>query len=126
MKHIAFAALIVLIPVVAFAHGPAPAAQHGGTVAETSDEHWVELVLNGNQMIVYVSSEANQPIPSARLGGKATVLVGGKSQIVTLMPAGANRLEAKLDPAATGKVTSVMTVSIDGKTTQVRFATNHP
>ena len=124
MRHIAFAALSVLIPVGAFAHGPAPAAQHGGTVAEASDEHWVELVLNGNQMTVYVSSEANQPIPSARLGGKATVLVGGKSQLVTLVPAGANSLAGKLDPAATGKVTSVMTVTIDGRSTQVRFATS--
>ena len=126
MRHIAFATLFVLIPIAAFAHGPAPAAQHGGTVAEASDEHWVELVLNGNQMTVYVSSEANKPIPSARLGGKATVLVGGKSQLVTLVPAEVNSLAGKLDPAATGKVTSVMTVTIDGRSTQVRFATNHP
>jgi extradiol dioxygenase family protein len=120
------AAFLAAIPVAALAHGAAPAAQHGGIVAEASDEHWVELVLKGTQMTVYVSDEANKPVASARLGGKATVLVGGKSQQVVLVPAEADSLAGNLDAAVTGKVTSVVTLTIDGKSAQVRFATTQP
>lgn len=123
MNYIAFAAFLALAPAAAFAHGPAPAAQHGGTVAEASDEHLVELVLRGSQMTVYVSTEENKPVPSARLGGKAMVLVGGKPQQVTLAPAEANSLIGKLEPVAAGKVTSVLSLTIDGRAVQVRIAT---
>lgn len=123
MKYIFLAAFLTAIPLAGFAHGPTPAAQHGGTVAEASDEHWVELVLSGNQMTVYVSGEANKSVSNAHLDGKATVLVGGKSQQVTLVPAEANSLTGKLDTAASGKVTSVISLTIDGKPAQVRFTT---
>ena len=131
MKHIVFAALLAMLPMptlpsTALAHGAAPAAQHGGIVAESSDEHWVELVLKGNQMIVYVNDQANKPVPSAGVGAKATVLVGGKAQQVVLVPADANALTTRLDPAATGKVTAVVTLTIGGKSAQVRFATTQP
>ena len=123
MKHYLFAAFLAVAPAASFAHGPLPPAQHGGTVVEASDEHVLELVLTGNQMTVYVSGEANKSVSNAHLDGKATVLVGGKSQQVTLVPAEANSLTGKLDTAASGKVTSVISLTIDGKPAQVRFTT---
>lgn len=123
MKHIAMAAFLAAIPIVAFAHGPAPTGQHGGTVAEASDEHWVEQVLSGNQITIYVSTDTNKPVLSAHMRGKATVLIGGKAQQLTLAPAEANSLTGKLDPSAGGKMTSVVSLTIDGRPTQVRFAT---
>ena len=126
MKYFVFAALLASLPMTALAHGSVPAAQHGGSVAETSDEHWVELVLKGNQMIVYVNDPANKQVPSASIGAKATVLVGGKAQQVVLVPADANALTARVDPAAAGKVTSVITLTIGGKSGQVRFVTTQP
>ena len=126
MKYFVLAALLATLPMTALAHGIAPAAQHGGSVAETTGEHWVELVLRGTEMTVYVSDDANKPIASARLGGKATVLVGGKSQQVALLPAAANSLTGKLDPGAAGKVISAVTLTVDGKSAQVRFTTTQP
>lgn len=126
MKHFVFAALLATLPLAALAHGAAPAAQHGGTVAETSDEHWVELVLKGNQVIVYVNDQANKPVPSAGVAAKATVLIGGKAQQVVLVPADANTLIGRLDQTAVGKVTSVITLTIGGKSAQVRFLSTQP
>ena len=126
MKHYLLAAFLAAAPGAAFAHGSLPAAQHGGAVVEASDEHVVELVLNGNQMAVYVT-DGSQPVPAAQIaGGKATILIGGKSQNVVLISAGANSLTGKLDSAASGKVTSVLTLTVEGKSAQARFTTNHP
>jgi hypothetical protein len=130
MKHYLLAAFLAAFlaaaPGAAYAHGPLPAAQHGGAVAEASDEHAVELVLNGNQMTVYVM-DGSKPVPTAQLaGGKATVLIGGKSQTVVLTSAGANTLTGKLDRAASGKVTSVVTLTVEGKSAQARFTTTYP
>lgn len=122
LKSILASALIATTPLAAFAHGTAPAAAHGGQVVEDSSENWVELVIKGDRLAVYVLDEAKAPVPSAKLAGKATVLVGGKSQSVALVAADANSLVGKLDPAATGKVTAVLSLSVGGKPTQARIA----
>jgi len=105
----------------AFAHGDKPAPAHGGVVAEGSGEHWVELAVSGDQVTAWVSDEANKPVPAAQLGGKATVLVGGKSQTVALSPASANSLTGKLSAPATGQVTAVLALTAGGKPVQVKF-----
>lgn len=122
LKVILSAALLTTVSVGAFAHGAPPAAAHGGQVAEDSGENWVELVIKGDQLAVYVLDEAKAPVPSAKLTGKATVLVAGKSQSVTLASGDANSLTGRLDPAATGKVTAVLSLSIAGKQSQARIA----
>lgn len=105
----------------ALAHGDAPAPAHGGVVAEGSGEHWVELAVAGDQVTAWVSDEGNKPVPAAQLGGKATVLVGGKSQVVALSPAGANSVTGRLSAPATGQVTAVLALTADGKPVQVKF-----
>ena len=122
LKIILASALIATIPLAAFAHGTPPTAAHGGQVAEDSGENWVEVVIKGDRLEVYVLDEAKAPVASAKLTGKATVLVGGKSQSVALVPGEANSLTGKLDPAATGKVTAVLSLSVGGKPTQARIA----
>ena len=92
----AAACTLLLAPTAAFAHGTPPAPAHGGQVVEDSAEHWVELVTSGALLTVYVLDEGKTPIPSAQLGGKATVLVGGKSQVVALAPGDGNSLTGKL------------------------------
>ena len=121
-KMILIFALRATTPIAAFAHGTPPAAAHGGQVAEDSSENWVEVVIKGDRLDVYVLDEAKAPVPSAKLTGKATVLVGGKSQSVALAPGNANSLTGKLDPAAAGKVTAILSLSVGGKPTQARIA----
>ena len=105
----------------AFAHGDAPAPAHGGVVAEENGEHWVELAVAGDQVTAWVSDANNKPVPAAQLGGKATVLVGGKSQVVALSPADANSVTGKLSAPATGQVTAVLALTAGGKPVQVKF-----
>ena len=47
---LALAASLLLAPAASFAHGTLPAAAHGGVIAESSGEHWVELVVRGDQV----------------------------------------------------------------------------
>ncbi len=115
------AAFLAAAPLAAYAHGTAPAPAHGGLVVEDSAENWVELVVKGDQLTVWVLDEAKAAVPSARLTGKATLLVGGKSQFVTLAPSDANSLKGTLDPAASGKMTAVLSLAVAGKPTQSRF-----
>lgn len=118
----AAACTLLLAPAAAFAHGTPPAPAHGGQVVEDSAEHWVELVTSGDLLTVYVLDEGKNPIPSAQLGGKATVLVGGKSQTVALAPGDGNSLTGRLTPAASGKMTAVLSLTVSGKPAQARFA----
>lgn len=122
-SYILAAALgLLLAPSAAFAHGTPPAPAHGGQVAEDSAEHWVELVISGETLTVWVLDENKKPIPAAQLGGKATVLVSGKSQAIVLSPGDANSLTGKLGAAAVGKTTTVLSLTVSGKTAQARFA----
>ena len=115
-------ALAVLAAPAALAHGPAPAAAHGGIVAETSNDYWVELVVRDGQLVAYVTDPEFKPVPSAQLGGKATVLAGGKRAEVTLTPGEANTITGKLAAPVSGKMTALLALTIGGKPTTVRFA----
>ncbi len=112
---------LLFAPLAAFAHGAPPAPAHGGVVSEGSGEHWVELSIAGDQVTAWVSDEDNKPIPAAQLGGKATVLIDGKSQAVALSPADANSVTGKLAAPATGQVTAVLALTAGGKPVQVKF-----
>jgi hypothetical protein len=120
-RTVLLAATLSLATTVAFAHGAPPAPLHGGTVAEGSGEHWVELSVAGDQMTAWVSDEDNKPIPAAQLGGKATVLIDGKTQSVALSPAAGNSVTGKLAAPVTGRLTAVLALTAQGKSVQVKF-----
>lgn len=113
---------LLLSPAAVLAHGSAPAAAHGGQVVEDSAEHWVELVISGDTVTVWVLDNDQKPLPAAQLGGKATVLVAGKSQAVTLAAGEGNSLTGKLAAAVAGKTTTVLSLTVGGKAAQARFA----
>ena len=112
---------LLFAPLAAFAHGSPPAPVHGGVVSESSGEHWVELSVAGDQVTAWVSDADNKPIPAAQLGGKATILIDGKTQAIALNPADANSVTGKLAAPATGRVTAVLALTAGGKPTQVKF-----
>lgn len=116
-------AFLSSIPPVVSAHGTAPAPAHGGAVAEDSGEHWVELVIKADQMTIYVSDNDNKPLAAAQLGGKATIVAGSKKEEVILAPAQVNSLVGTLSSPISGKVTTLIAISVNGKPAQVRFVT---
>ena len=121
IRAAALTTALLFTPLAAFAHGTPPAPAHGGVVAEGSGEHWVELTVAGDQVTAWVSDEDNKPIPAAQLGGKATVLIDGKTQAVSLAPADANSVTGRLASPATGRVTAVLALTAGGKPVQVKF-----
>ncbi len=118
---LAFAFALLGAPIAAHAHGPTPAASHGGQVQEAA-EHWVELVIRADQVTVFVNEPDNKPLAAKEWSGKATILVGGKTETVTLAPADGNSATGRLAAPASGRVTAVLQLTIDGKPTQARFA----
>jgi len=121
MKAYAYTVALTLLIHPVYAHGPAPAAAHGGQVQEAA-EHWVELVVRGDQVTVYVNEADSKPLPAKEWTGKATVLAGNKTEAVALIAAEDNSATGKLAAPATGRVTAVLQLTIDGKPTQARFA----
>jgi hypothetical protein len=121
MRTTLLTTVLLLAPLAASAHGTPPAPAHGGVVAEGSGEHWVELNVAGDQLKAWVSDENNKPIAAAQLGGKATVLMDGKTQTVPLSPAADNSVTGKLAAPATGKLTAVLSLTAQGKPVQVKF-----
>lgn len=115
-----FAIALALAPVATLAHGEAPRAAHGGIVRE-AQELWLELVVKGTDVTVYVLDESRRPVPASQVSGSATVLVGGKSYKVDLSPAGADGVHGKLPVAATDTVVATVSLNIGGKAASARF-----
>ena len=118
---LALAAALSLAPVVGFAHGQAPQATHGGQV---QDAHggWVELVIDGDGLSVYVTDEHGNPVPASQVSGTATVLIGSQPHKVRLAPAEGNELTGKLPAAVSGKTVATVSLKIGGKPASARFA----
>jgi hypothetical protein len=83
LAAVALAASLVLSPLVALAHGDPPQAAHGGQMQE-AHENWVELVVSGTQVTLYVLDEGRKPVPASQVSGTASVLVEGKIYKVQL------------------------------------------
>jgi hypothetical protein len=116
----AFGLTLALAPVSGFAHGELPLASHGGVMQEAG-EMYLELVVKGNDVDVYVLDEARKPLPGAQATGTATVLVDGKSHKVELKAAEGNRLHGTLPVEASGRIVATVVLKVGGKTASARF-----
>lgn len=98
---------------VAGAHG-SPVASHGGVV-QAVGETWLELVVQGDQVALYLQDDGDD-VPSAPVTGKITLVTAAGKTEFALKPAGGNKLEAKAPGAAkAGKVMTLLTMA-DKKT----------
>ena len=127
MKHFRIGLVVAFLaatPLAAVAHGTAPAPAHGGMVVEDSGDHWIELVIKGDVVTVFVSDGDNKPLPAAQLSGKATIVAGSRKEEVILAPAQANSLVGKLSAPIVGKATTLVAITLNGKLAQSRFVTS--
>lgn len=111
---------LALTPGAASAHGEPPRAAHGGLVQE-AQEFWVELVVKGSDVAVYVADEARKPIPATQVSGTATVLAGGQSYKVELSASGGDGVQGRLPTPVTGRVVAVVALKVSGKAVSARF-----
>ena len=111
---------IFLIGAPALAHeeekGP-----NGGRVLDTGQVH-VELVAKDNVIEVFLTDKDDKAVLADSHKGVAILLVGGKSQRVTLEPAGENRLTGKTTEAVKNVPRGVVRITRpDGSSSQARF-----
>jgi hypothetical protein len=120
LAAVALAASLVLSPLVALAHGDPPQAAHGGQMQE-AHENWVELVVTGTQVTLYLLDEGRKPVPASQVSGTASVLVEGKIYKVQLAPGAGNSLDGKLPVPASGASAATVFLKIGGQPVTARF-----
>jgi hypothetical protein len=118
-------ATLFTVPVTAFADGP-KIGPNGGARTDVGP-YYAELVLKGNDVVLYVTDGADKPVDVTGAKAEATILANKQTQKVTLMPAGGNTLkgQANLDGAHDSvKVVTALTMP-EQKPVQARFEMRH-
>lgn len=119
------AATLFAAPATAFADG-AKTGSHGGPRTDAGPYH-AELVLQGNDVVLYVTDGADKPVDVTGAKAEATILANRQTQKVALEPAGANALKGKASLGeAHDSVKVVTALTMPGqKPVQARFELGH-
>jgi len=115
-----FLAALAIAPLPVLAHGERPQPAHGGELQDAQGV-WVEFLVKGRDVSVYVISEDHKPVPAQQISGTATVLIEGKSYKVDLSPGDANSVKGTLPVAASGKLIATVALKVGGKSASARF-----
>lgn len=93
--------------------GHAHAAPNGGQVQQIG-AYEAELVLKNGELSLYVLDNKEAKVPSGKLSAVAVVLAkGNQPKNVDMMPAGDNRLSAKIDFPFEGKFRATVTLKTE-------------
>ena len=95
---------------------------NGGDVVKVED-HPIEFVLRGQEIVFYVGDHDGKPMPTKGLKARAVVQVGGKTMTIALSPAAPNRFVGKLAAPLGPKARVVFSSVFDGHNLQARFVT---
>src|SRR6476620_4663485 len=107
--------LILTASAVAQTKGP-----HGGIVMKI-EEHPIEFVLRGQELVFYIGDHDGSPLPTKGYKARAVVQDGGKTTTVPLSPAPPNMFVGKLANPLGAKARVVFSGNIDGHSMQARF-----
>lgn len=111
------ALLAVALPTVPagaqHAHDHKP--RHGGIVREANDFVY-ELEATPTRITVWVTDEANKPVPTTGSSATLALIDSGKRADIALVPAGENRLAATGTFALRPGMGALLEVSVGGKT----------
>ncbi|HEX2724276.1 MAG TPA: hypothetical protein VHN20_00490 [Beijerinckiaceae bacterium] len=124
MKHLLIILAVTALPAVASGHESAK-GPNGGPVVDSSGHH-VEMVVNGAELVLFLTGDADAPIASAGTkNARAIVQDGGKTATVPLQPAQPNKLVGALAaPLGKGARVVVSATMADGHAVQARFVNN--
>jgi hypothetical protein len=113
-------ALLLALPAAALAQGHSHKGPNGGTLVDVPGGH-AEFVDTPTEITLHLSDEAGKPVSAKGATGKATVLSGGKTATVDLIPAGGAKLSGSLSkPLASGDKVVVSARTADGRKIQLR------
>ncbi len=116
-------ALGLASPVYAHSDHKLTKGPHGGHIVDVGGgaQHW-ELLGSGGELTLYVSDSAEAAVDTTGGAAEATVLIGGKTHKVALIPAGTNIMKGKGDfVAAKGMKVIIKTENVGGKSFQARL-----
>jgi len=119
------AAALLAVPAAAVADGP-KIGPNGGARTDAGPYH-AELVLKGNDVVLYVTDAADKPVDVTGAKAEATILANRQTQKVALEPAGANALKGQANlGGAHDSVKVVTALTMPGqKPVQARFDMGH-
>ncbi|OYD83356.1 hypothetical protein [Azospirillum brasilense] len=119
------AAVLLAAPATAFADGP-KIGPNGGARTDAGPYH-AELVLKGNDVVLYVTDGADKPLDVTGAKAEATILANKQTQKITLEPAGANTLKGQANLGGGHDSVKVVTaLTMPGqKPVQARFEMGH-
>lgn len=118
-QALAVALMSALVVNTAAAHGPAKSV-HGGVVQVVNDVNF-ELVLLADGAVIYLIDH-DEPLSTAGISGKLTVLNGGAKTEAEISAVGDNKLEARGIKIASGAKVVASLNNVSGKAVTVRFA----
>jgi hypothetical protein len=118
---LAAAASLAPLPLSAQGHSHGK-GKNGGQLTDAGSYH-VEAVAKGNTLTVYLNDhDTDKPIATIGFKGLAILVVGGKTERVTLAPVGQNALEGKAAVALGASVKgAVQITNARNSTVQAKF-----
>src|SRR5258705_12256452 len=93
---------------------------NGGIVVK-ADDHPVEFVVRGQEIVFYVGDHDGKPLPTKGLKARAVVQDGGKTTTVTLSSAAPTMFVAKLAAPLGAKARVVFSSAFEGHSLNARF-----
>jgi hypothetical protein len=121
-KHCLFALLIAMTATASIAQTPLKKGPNGGMVV-TSQEHPIEFVLKGQELIFYVRDHDGSSLSTKDVRGRVTVQEGGKTTTVPLEPAAPNMMVGKLQAPLGSKARVVFSANLHGHALTARYVT---
>ena len=119
-KHLILALSLAAAPSLASAHDVAKGV-NGGQVIDAQGQH-VEFTTKGNDIVMYLTDEKDQPIASKGASGRLTIQNAGKLATLALVASEPNALSVRLDdPLASGAKIVILAKLSDGHEIQARF-----
>ena len=121
-KHALFALLIAMTATASLAQAEPKKGPNGGMVV-TSQEHPIEFVLRGEELIFYISDHDGSSLSTKEIRGRATIQDGGKTTTVPLEPAAPNMMVGKLQAPLGSKARVVFSANLHGHSLTARYVT---
>jgi hypothetical protein len=116
--NLALALIVLALSDFAVAQTKGP---NGGIVV-TVDDHPIEFVHRGQDIVFYLGDHDGKPLPTKGLQARATVQDRGKTTTVSLAPADPNMFVGKLAAPLAAGARVVFSTRFQNHTVQVRFA----
>jgi hypothetical protein len=113
-------AAVVGLTLVADAAAQTKKGPNGGAVV-IADEHPIEFVHRGQDIVFYLSDHDGKPQPTKGLKARAVVQVSGKTATIALSPAAPNLFVGKLATPLGSKAIIVFFSRFEGHALQARF-----